>query len=173
MPPRLDPARPGPRGTEKNGNMQPVSVDVSNLWQNDKCHGCTQLFSYCIRGWLLTCFPFSKNLHLLPFLFLLVFFFISTSYDALTSAVSAAGNSLPCRLSAKSHSCLCLVLREKWKTMTSPEKTKKTKTKNKHIHVQSNVHHIFKHISKSSDFEIISQNKYIFFSQPIKVIFFI
>lgn len=43
--------------------------------------------------------------------------------------------------------------------------------KNKHIHVQSNVHHIFKHISKSSDFEIISQNKSIFFSQPIRYLY--
>lgn len=35
----------------------------------------------------------------------------------------------------------------------------------KHTHVQSNVQHIFKHIFfKSSDCEIISQNKSIFFS---------
>lgn len=43
--------------------------------------------------------------------------------------------------------------------------------KKTNIHVQSNVHHIFKHISKSSDFEIISQNKSIFFSQPIRYLY--
>lgn len=39
---------------------------------------------------------------------------------------------------------------------------------NKHTHVQSNVHHIFKHISKSSDFEIISQNKFSILSRPCR-----
>lgn len=52
-----------------------------------------------------------------------------------------------------------LVLRER----KNEKKQNMKQAENKHIHVQSNVHHIFKHISKSSDFEIISQNKYIFF----------
>lgn len=46
------------------------------------------------------------------------------------------------------------------------ERRKDEKKKKNTIHVQSNVHHIFKHISKSSDFEIISQNKSIFFLNP-------
>jgi len=43
--------------------MQPVSIDVKclNLWQNYNCncHGCIQLFSYCIWGWLLNFFRVS------------------------------------------------------------------------------------------------------------------
>lgn len=60
-----------------------------------------------------------------------------------------------------------LVLERKKRAGGRGEK-KHDQPKNKHTHVQSNVHHIFKHISKSSDFEIISQNKFSILSHPFR-----
>lgn len=140
-------------------DMQPVSIDVKclNLWQNYNCncHGCIQLFSYYIWGRLrnfFSCFPFLKCLYLnvyqLHLLLWVCFLLLKHTQMLLSMQFFYLIHALP-----RSERT------QKWKTW---------RAKNKHIHVQSNVHHIFKHISKSSDFEIISQNKYIFFSQPIR-----
>lgn len=99
----------------------------------------------------------------------------------LRERVSAAGEERKKTLSNASCPCssdfyLIHALPRSERTQTKQKKTNKKKQmkkhdkpRNKHIHVQSNVHHIFKHISKSSDFEIISQNKYIFFfSTPFR-----
>lgn len=142
--------------------MQPVSIDVKclNLWQNHiiTVMGAYSRFHIAFWGWLPNFFvlPFSKIGMSLTL--------TSTNYDAFASTSvfpllkhTQMLLSMQFRLLASISFMPYLVLRER-------KNEKKTwQTENKHIHVQSNVHHIFKHISKSSDFEIISQNKYIFF----------
>ena len=144
--------------------MRPaVSIDGTrvNLWQkknqkkkiiNCNCHGCKQLFSYCIWVWLLN-FPF---------------FHSSSKFYQLRcvhfpwARFGGRKRTLRIRLCNSVSLGFYLIHARPPSERTQKEKTRRAEKTNI-LHVQSNVHHIFKHISKSSDSEIISQNKYIFF----------
>lgn len=160
----------------KHGNMQPVSIIDKVFESLAKIiigHGCIRLVF--ILHFEVGCFPFYSKVwtfniyRLRRFVFFLLLFASASAFLFLllhSKMLLSMQNSDSWLLLLLSRSCPNLVQRER-----KDEKQKKEtwRAKNKHIHVQSNVHHIFKHISKSSDFEIISQNKYIFFfSTPFR-----
>lgn len=104
----------------------------------------TSVSAYCIKVWLLN--------------FLFFFWKKNNKYLNSTMHLRARKRSLVSVHATLAHSCPASFLRE--------SKTDKKNTMSRKRNVQSNVHHIFKHISKSSDFEIISQNKFYFFLNP-------